>query len=132
MVIGSRVLGRCEANALTDVQRFGNWLASRLMRFFWRANVTDLGPFRGIHARALQAIDMQDMAFGWTVEMQVKAYQQHLTVAEIPVTTRARIGTSKISGTLRGVWGAGKGILGTIFSLWWRQVLGKQQHQSSP
>ncbi|MDM3871303.1 glycosyltransferase family 2 protein [Porticoccus sp. W117] len=121
LVIGSRVLGRCEKGALTPPQRFGNWLASALIRLFWKAPVTDLGPFRAINCQALQYLNMEDMAFGWTVEMQVKAAIQGFEVVEVPVTTRKRIGKSKISGTLKGVIGAARGILQTIFSLWWRQ-----------
>jgi len=63
---------------------------------------------------------MSDRKFGWTVEMQVIALQQGKNVVEVPVTTRVRIGKSKISGTLRGVIGAAHGILGTIGKLYFR------------
>ncbi|MCV6604032.1 MAG: glycosyltransferase family 2 protein [Porticoccaceae bacterium] len=130
LVIGSRVLGNCETGALTTPQRFGNWLASRLIRSFWGSPITDLGPFRAITYQALQRLQMEDMAFGWTVEMQVKALQLCMDVSEVPVTTRARIGVSKISGTVKGVCGAACGILGTIFSLWYRQRKGLPVDQS--
>lgn len=117
MVIGSRTLGAMEKGALTLPQRFGNWLAARLIRLMWHYHVTDLGPFRAIRHEALKALDMQDKQFGWTVEMQIKAIQQGLTTAELPVDSTRRIGESKISGTLRGVIGAAQGILGTIFKL---------------
>jgi hypothetical protein len=58
---------------------------------------------------------MQDRDYGWTVEMQVKAISHKLRVIEVPVTYNRRIGKSKISGTLRGVLGAGAKILFTIF-----------------
>jgi len=51
------------------------------------------------------------------VEMQVKAVSHQLRVREVPVAYNRRIGTSKISGTLRGVLGAGAKILLTIFKL---------------
>jgi hypothetical protein len=41
-----------------------------------------------------------------------------LRVAEVPVRYRRRIGTSKISGTVRGTLGAGYKILWTIFKYW--------------
>jgi len=50
--------------------------------------------------------------------MQVKAIQRGLRVVEVPVSTRKRIGRSKISGTVSGVIGAALGIFGTIFRLW--------------
>ena len=118
LVIGSRTLGRQEVGALTPPQRVGNWLASRLIRVLWRHPITDLGPFRAIDFAALQRLEMQDRRFGWTVEMQVKAIQRGLRVEEVPVSTRKRIGRSKISGTVSGVIGAALGIFGTIFRLW--------------
>jgi glycosyltransferase involved in cell wall biosynthesis len=114
MVIGSRKLGTQEPRALMPQQRFGNWLACLLIRIFWSVRYTDLGPFRAITAEALRQIDMQDQAFGWTVEMQLRAIQEELRVLEVPVDSRTRIGTSKISGTIRGTVLAGHAIIGTI------------------
>lgn len=120
MVIGSRPLGRCERGALTPQQRFGNALACFLINLFWGFKYTDLGPFRAIRADALRQINMRDTAFGWTVEMQLRAIQENLRIQEVPVDYRARIGHSKISGTLRGTVLAGHAILGTIFKTAWR------------
>ena len=115
MVIGSRTLGERQPGALTPQARFGNWLACSLIRLFWRIEYTDLGPFRAIRYDALSKLSMQDRDFGWTVEMQIKAILNGLKITEAPVSYRRRIGTSKISGTVRGVFLAGKKILGTIF-----------------
>lgn len=115
MVIGSRVLGGAEAGSLTMAQRFGNWLACRLIRLIWGVHHTDLGPFRAITRDALERLHMEDPDFGWTVEMQVKAARQKLKVVEVPVPYRKRIGTSKISGTIRGTFAAGTKILWVIF-----------------
>lgn len=120
MVIGSRPLGKCERGALTPQQRFGNWLACFLIKLFWGFQYTDLGPFRAIKADALRLINMRDQAFGWTVEMQLRALQEGLKILEVPVDYRARIGHSKISGTLKGTILAGHAILGTIFKTAWR------------
>ncbi|MYE84153.1 MAG: hypothetical protein F4X36_20370 [Gammaproteobacteria bacterium] len=109
--------------ALTRSQTFGNAVAAVLIRLLFGQRVTDLGPYRAIRAPALTRLGMADPAFGWTVEMQVKAIQAGLTTIEVPVDTRARIGDSKISGTLRGAVGAGLGILGTIARLRWRNPL---------
>lgn len=114
MVIGSRTLGAAEAGSLTPQQRWGNWLACSLIRLFWGARYTDLGPYRAIGADSLAAIDMQDRAFGWTVEMQLKAILHRLRWREVPVSYFNRIGVSKISGTVRGTILAGHAIIGTI------------------
>lgn len=115
LVIGSRVLGDRESGALTPQARFGNWLACRLIQLFWGQSYTDLGPFRAIRRQSLLALNMQDRDYGWTVEMQVKAVRRGLRIMEAPVSYRRRLGQSKISGTLRGVMGAGTKILYIIF-----------------
>ena len=125
LVIGSRTLGRAASGSLTPQQKFGNWLACRLIRLFWGAAYTDLGPFRAIGTDALRKLNMQDRAFGWTVEMQLRAVQEGLRITEAPVDYRARIGHSKISGTLRGTILAGHAILGTIFRTALRDRLGR-------
>lgn len=111
MVIGSRALGQAERGALTPQQRYGNTLACALIRIFWGFRYTDLGPFRAIRRDALLALDMREMTYGWTVEMQIAALRHGLAVIEVPVNYRCRIGVSKISGTLRGVVSAGTRIL---------------------
>ena len=114
LVIGSRVLGQAEAGALTPQQRWGNWLATRLIRLVWGVRFTDLGPFRAIGRDALGRLAMADRTYGWTVEMQIKAAEQALRCVEVPVRYRRRIGVSKISGTVRGVILAGTKILSII------------------
>lgn len=85
LVIGSRVLGRMEPGALSPPQIAGNRVASLLIRLLWGRRVTDLGPFRAIRADALRRLDMRDTAYGWTVEMQIKAIRMHLRIVETPV-----------------------------------------------
>lgn len=114
LVIGSRTLGRAQTGALAPQQVWGNRLASWLLSTIWGQPVTDLGPFRVVDAAALQKLQMCDRSYGWTVEMQIKALRAAMVVVEAPVTTRVRIGKSKVSGTLRGTVGAAVGILGTI------------------
>ncbi|MCY3819980.1 MAG: glycosyltransferase family 2 protein [Gammaproteobacteria bacterium] len=118
LAIGSRVLGRVERGALSAPQIAGNRVAGILIRLLWKARVTDLGPFRAIRSTALAALDMRDTAYGWTVEMQIKAIQQNMRVVEVPVDTRRRRhGKSKVGGTVRGVAGASIGITGMILKL---------------
>lgn len=116
LVIGSRRLGGLQPGAMTLPQRFGNWLAPQLIRWFFGCRFTDLGPFRAIRWEKLLTLGMRDRDFGWTVEMQVKAAKQRLACAEVPVRYRPRAaGKSKVSGTLKGTVLAGWKILYTIF-----------------
>ncbi|MGB0839837.1 MAG: glycosyltransferase family 2 protein [Chitinophagales bacterium] len=116
MVIGSRALGEREQGAMTIPQVFGNWLATTLIRWIYGVQFTDLGPFRTIKWQQLLVLDMQDVDFGWTVEMQVKAAKRGLKSTEVAVNYRRRkAGKSKVSGTIRGTFLAGHKILWTIF-----------------
>jgi glycosyltransferase involved in cell wall biosynthesis len=115
LVIGSRVLGQRQKGSMLFQQIAGNWLATTLIKLFYNAHFTDLGPFRAITWDALELIDMKDKTFGWTVEMQVKAAKLNLKFIEIPVSYRKRIGLSKVSGTIKGTILAGYKILLTIF-----------------
>jgi glycosyltransferase involved in cell wall biosynthesis len=115
LTIGSRVLGKRERGALPPHARFGNTLATCLIRWLYGARYTDLGPFRAATWEALTRLDMKDRDFGWTVEMQVKAARAGLRVLEVPVSYRRRVGRSKISGTVRGTVHAGKKILWVVF-----------------
>ena len=114
-VIGARVDRLREEGSMTFPQIFGNWLATRLMRLFFGAKFTDLGPFRAIKYEKLLALKMEDKTYGWTVEMQLKAIKQKLSYVEVPVNYRNRIGVSKVSGTVKGAVMAGVKILGWIF-----------------
>jgi len=110
-VLGARVKNLREKGAMKPQQIFGNWLATFLMRLFYKSEFTDLGPFRAIKYKTLQALKMQDPTYGWTVEMQLKILKQKYMYKEIPVKYRNRIGVSKVSGTLKGSIFAGIKIL---------------------
>ena len=114
LALGSRVLGSREPGALLPQARFGNALACLLILLLFRHRYTDLGPFRAIRWEALRSLGMEDRDFGWTVEMQLKALKKGLTVVEVPVSYRRRVGVSKITGTLTGTLAAGRKILWTI------------------
>jgi glycosyltransferase involved in cell wall biosynthesis len=115
MVIGSRALGIKEKGSLTPQQVFGNWLATKLIRIFYRAQFTDLGPFRAIKADKLNELGMEDKTYGWTIEMQIKAVKKGLTFTEVPVNYKKRIGVSKVSGTVKGTILAGIKIISAVF-----------------
>jgi len=130
IVIGSRALGRVERGALTPQQRFGNALACALMRWIHGVRYTDLGPFRAVSARGLRQLGMDDENFGWTIQMQLRAAAHGLKHREAPVSYRRRIGRSKISGTVRGVIGAGTKIIATVFNELRPAV--RRRHEAEP
>jgi glycosyltransferase involved in cell wall biosynthesis len=131
LVIGART--HATRGSLTLPQRFGNALSCALVRAIWSVPVTDLGPFRAIRRDAYERIGMRDRAYGWTIEMQVRAAQLGLFTREVPVSWFPRYaGKSKVSGTVRGVIGAGIGILSMIARLRWRQWREREQSTTAP
>ena len=114
-VIGARVSEFREKGSMSRPQIFGNWLATTLMSILFNSKFTDLGPFRAIKYEKLVALKMEDKTYGWTVEMQLKVLKHQMTYRELPVKYRNRIGTSKVSGTIKGTIFAGIKILSWIF-----------------
>jgi glycosyltransferase involved in cell wall biosynthesis len=128
LVIGSRVLGERERGALLPQARAGNLVACVLIRLLYGHRYTDLGPFRAIRWSALERLRMSDPDFGWTAEMQVKALRHGLSVVEVPVSYKKRVGVSKITGTVQGTIRAGYKILWTVA----RHALGRRPRREEP
>jgi glycosyltransferase involved in cell wall biosynthesis len=121
MVLGSRTLGYIEPGAMLLQQRFGNWLAARLMNILYDLSITDLGPYRAIRRQLLSELNMQEMTYGWPTEMIVKAAHRKARIAEVPVSYHSRrFGHSKVSGTLRGTILAAWFILGVTLRYAWK------------
>ncbi|NEO83893.1 MAG: glycosyltransferase family 2 protein [Spirulina sp. SIO3F2] len=115
LIIGDRRATATGRSNLTPVQNFGNGLATTLIHWGWGQVQHDLGPMRLIQRAALEQLQLRDRAFGWTVEMQVRAIEAGLNITEIPVNYHPRQGgQSKISGTIRGSIQAGITILSTL------------------
>jgi glycosyltransferase involved in cell wall biosynthesis len=120
LVVGSRALGTREAGSMTPQQVVGNRVAAWLMGWVYGVAVTDLGPFRCIRRRDLLALGMQEMTYGWSVEMMVKAARAGYRYREVPVRYMRRIGVSKVGGTVKGSLWAGWCIISTTlkYSRW--------------
>ncbi|HUF07866.1 MAG TPA: glycosyltransferase family 2 protein [Rhodothermales bacterium] len=111
LVIGSRTIGRRERGALLPQAVVGNRFACAVIRSVSGVRFTDLGPFRAIRYSDLVALDLKEMRYGWTVEMQIKAVKKGLRCVEVPVSYRKRIGRSKVTGTVSGTIKASARIL---------------------
>jgi len=115
LCVGARGRARRASGAMTPQQLLGNRLASAIIRRYYRLAVTDPGPLRAIRRTALLRMEMSEMTYGWTIEMTAKAGRLGLRYVEVPVTYRARLGRSKVGGTVRGSVGAGVAILTTLW-----------------
>lgn len=121
-------IGCRQNNATNDAdlpfhQRWGNWLACGFIALLHGYKFSDLGPMRCINLSLLARLQMSDANYGWTTEMQLKASILGVSVLQVPVRYRRRIGKSKISGTLCGSIMAGYKIF------YWAIRLFLQQHK---
>ncbi|HUJ93705.1 MAG TPA: glycosyltransferase family 2 protein [Terriglobales bacterium] len=121
ITLGSRLHGRRSAGALPWHQALGNRLAAGLIKVLYGLKISDLGPFRAARAEVLRALALEEMTYGWAVEMILKGALGGYRVVEVPVSYYPRIGKSKISGTLKGTVGAGWFILSLIVRYYFRQ-----------
>ena len=121
ITLGSRLRARSSAQALPWHQAFGNRLAAGLIRLLYGLNISDLGPFRAGRADVLRALALEETTYGWAVEMILKGALAGYRVVEVPVSYYPRIGKSKISGTLKGTFGAGWFILSLIVRYYLRR-----------
>jgi glycosyltransferase involved in cell wall biosynthesis len=106
IVIGSRLAGQREPGALPWHSILGNRLGALLIRLLCRIPLSDLGPFRAARYDVLLALELEELTYGWPVEMIVKGARHGMRIVEVPVSYHPRIGTSKITGTLKGTTGA--------------------------
>ena len=102
LVVGSRIKGRLEKGAMPLHGRLGNRSVVLLLRWLYGVNITDIGSFRAINAQTLRDLNMEQMTYGWPVEMVVKAARKGLKIKSVPIHYRKRIGESKVTGTIRG------------------------------
>lgn len=112
LVIGARLSGAMEPAAMPPHARLGNRLVALFMRHAYNVKISDIGSFRAVRKDVLLSLGMEQMTFGWPVEMLVKAARRKARIVEVPVSYRKRIGTSKVSGTVRGT------ILTAYYMLW--------------
>ncbi len=111
-VLGSRVSGSHEPGAMSFHARLGNWFVARVMNSVYGLNITDIGSFRAIRRDLLLSLGMEQKTFGWPVEMLVKAAKRRARIIEVPIDYHKRIGTSKVSGTIKG------SLLAGYYMLW--------------
>ena len=112
LVIGSRIGGNLEKGSMPQHAKLGNRLIVFLIRLFYGVHITDIGSFRAIRPRVLFDLHMEQMTYGWPVEMVVKAARRGLRIQSVPIRYRQRIGVSKVTGSLRG------SVLAAVYMFW--------------
>lgn len=130
LVLGERVTLAASRAGLTPAQRLGNALACALIALGWGRRFRDLASLRAIRRRTFEELRLADRAFGWNVEMQVRAAERGVRIAEVPVQFHPRrAGESKISGNLAGIVCAGWGILAMVGRLHLERTRGRAKRR---
>jgi len=120
ITLGSRLGEHSVRGALPWHAAFGNRLAAGLIRILYGLCISDLGPFRAGRADVLRQLELQEETYGWAVEIILKGTLGGFRIVEVPVSYFPRIGKSKISGTLRGTFGAAWFIISLILRYYFR------------
>jgi glycosyltransferase involved in cell wall biosynthesis len=82
--------------------RVANMALAALLRRRTGLALRDLGPMRAARRTELLELGLADRAFGYPLEMVVRAGAEGWRVRELPVVYLPRTGRSKVTGTLRG------------------------------
>lgn len=113
--IATRAGGRREPGSMGAHQLLAGHLIGAALGVICGTRYTDMCAFRALRVSDLMALDMQEMTYGWNLEMQIKAPRAGLKVLEIPLPYFRRVaGESKVAGSWRGTWKAGTRILATL------------------
>jgi hypothetical protein len=99
LVLGARV---AERGAWAWHARMANRALARELRRRSGASLRDLGPMRAARRQPLKDLGIADRRSGWPLEMVLRAAAAGWRIGEVSVRYRPRIGTSKVTGTVRG------------------------------
>lgn len=99
LVLGAR---RPEPGAWPWHARWANRLLAAELRRRTGVPLRDLGPMRACPREALLELGMEDRRSGWPLEMVLRAHRAGWRIDEVEVGYRPRVGTSKVTGTVRG------------------------------
>ena len=100
------VVGCRPGEQLRPLQRLGNAMAVGLIARAYGLRYRDLGSLRAISAAALLALELDELGYGWPLQLQLRAAARDLRVSQLPIALRPRRSRSKVSGTVRGTVGA--------------------------
>ncbi len=114
-VLASRTRGERERGAMLWHQVLAGRLAGLGIGAITGVRYSDMCAFRAIDRDALARLGLQEMTYGWNIEMQMRAARAGLRVLEVPMPYRRRAGgASKVAGSLKGTLFAGTRIISTF------------------
>jgi glycosyltransferase involved in cell wall biosynthesis len=99
VVIGSRLGGRISEGSMESLNRMGNWIFSHLVRYVYRANVTDV--LTGYFAWTLNALEqlrphLKSNGFAIEMEMVTKMARLGEEISCVPISYDVRDGEASL------------------------------------
>ena len=101
VVFGVRA-GNVERGAMLWHQRTGNIFMTWLIRRASGRSIHDLPSLKAVRATTLRSFELRERTHGWPAELVTSAALSGARIREIETGYRRRIGTSKVSGSVRG------------------------------
>src|SRR6185295_10685301 len=99
-------------------QQLGNRLVTWMISRISRRKLRDLPSLKVISGESYRRLSMAERTHGWTAELISKAAVRGYTIVEVETGYRRRIGTSKVSGSIRGSVLAGYRIVAAVVRVW--------------
>ncbi len=97
VVMGSRLCGRVEPGAMSNLNRIGNRILSRMARTLFGVRVTDVCTgMWGLSQEFLEECDLQAKGFELEAEIFASAALLGVPIAEVPIEYRVRQGEPKL------------------------------------
>jgi len=103
VVVGSRLKGKIEPGAMTRVNIVGNTLLTLFARLLFSAKISDLcSGLWGFRRDVIQRLELAAQGFDLEADMFAECVLKGCTIAEIPITYRARHDSPKLSSLRDG------------------------------
>lgn len=99
VVIGSRLGGKMTGDSMKLFNRLGNWLFTHLVRYVYRANVTDvLTGYFAWKKKALDELYPHLVSDGFAIEMEMitKMAKLNFEITSVPISYDERAGESNL------------------------------------
>lgn len=114
LVLGSRIKGNREKDALPPHSILANKLFALIVNLIYGLDLSDLGSFKAIRYHDIKDLEISDEGYGFPIELIVKSAKKKLKVLEVPLSFRKRVGVSKVTGNPVASMKAGAKILYVI------------------
>ena len=114
-VLATRTRGTRQPGSMGWHQVLAGEMIGRAVGTLAGTRYTDMCAFRVLRVADLLRLGMQEMTYGWNLEMQIRAPRAGLRVCEIALPYYRRVaGASKVAGSFLGSLRAGSRIVGTL------------------